>query len=131
MAILSKGIKLKAGEAEISGLISIPDMGGDPEQVDVTTLADASKKYIAGLVDYGSLDFEFNYESGAAGNYAVLGEKEDAETEWTVELPDGAKFVFTGTCKRKLNAAAVNEAIKFTLTIYLASEIEFTEAAGA
>ena len=49
--ILSKDVKLssKAGAAsqyaELPLLMEVPEMGGTPEKVDVTTLADASRKY--------------------------------------------------------------------------------------
>ena len=52
MELLSKGTKLqyadtKAGTFKtLYGLQSTPDMGGDPEKVDVTNLADGAKRYI-------------------------------------------------------------------------------------
>ena len=67
--ILSKDIKLssKAGAesqfAELPLLMEVPEMGGTPEKVDVTTLADASRKYIDGIKDYGDLAFKFLYEN--------------------------------------------------------------------
>ena len=62
MELLSKGTKLqyadtKAGTYKtLYGLQSTPDMGGDPEKVDVTNLADGAKRYIPGVKDYGDLD---------------------------------------------------------------------------
>ena len=41
-------LSMKSGSesafAEIEGLQAVPEIGGDPEQVDVTTLKDANKK---------------------------------------------------------------------------------------
>lgn len=71
MAILTKGIKLSykatsgAGDyTDLTNLMEIPEIGnGEKEKVDVTTLADANKKYIAGLGDSGqSLAFKFLYD---------------------------------------------------------------------
>lgn len=67
MELLSKGTKLqyadtKAGTYKtLYGLQTTPDMGGDPEKVDVTNLADGAKRYIPGVKDYGDLDFTFFY----------------------------------------------------------------------
>lgn len=67
MELLSKGTKLQYADTKtgtfktLYGLQSTPDMGGDPEKVDVTNLADGSKRYIPGVKDYGDLDFTFFY----------------------------------------------------------------------
>ena len=61
MAILSKGIKLSYSSTgtesytDLTDLLEIPSLGGSIDKVDVTTLADASKKYINGIKDYGDL----------------------------------------------------------------------------
>lgn len=67
MAHLSAGTFLMKGKkasdsAEITyeklmDITDTPDLGNAPEQVDVTTLSDWMKKYIAGLVDVSQLEF--------------------------------------------------------------------------
>ena len=44
--------------ADIPNLTEVPEIGGSPEKVDVTTLADNAKRYINGIKDYGDLDFK-------------------------------------------------------------------------
>ena len=63
--IITAGTKLYMNEEELSGMLSTPDLSeGEPEKIEVTTLADSSKRYINGLRDLGDgLEFEFNYES--------------------------------------------------------------------
>ena len=69
MAVISKGITLsyKVGEAEfivLTNLQEIPDLGGEVEAIEITTLADAAHTYTDGLKNYGdSLAFKFLYES--------------------------------------------------------------------
>ena len=70
MAVISKGIKLsyKNGEAaefvELTNLQEIPELGGDVEAIEITTLADAAHKYTDGIKNYGdSLAFKFLYEA--------------------------------------------------------------------
>lgn len=132
--ILSKDIKLssKAGSesqfVELPLLMEVPEMGGTPEKVDVTTLADASKKYIDGIKDYGDLAFKFLYENTEGSAFRTLRGYEDAGTvaEYKVELPDGTGFAFSGQVSVKLDSAAVNAALTFTATISLNSDMVVT-----
>lgn len=69
MAVISKGIKLsyKAGSestyTDLTNLQEIPDLGGESEAIEITTLADAAHMYTDGLLNYGdSLGFKFLYE---------------------------------------------------------------------
>lgn len=40
---------------------SFPDLGGEPERVDVTTLSDGVRKYVQGVQDLSSFSFNANY----------------------------------------------------------------------
>lgn len=132
--ILSKDTKLsaKAGSesqfVELPLLMEVPEIGGTPEKVDVTTLADASKKYIDGVKDYGDLAFKFLYENTQGSAFRTLRGYEDAGTvaEYKVELPDGTGFAFSGQVSVKLDSAAVNAALTFTATISLNSDMVVT-----
>ena len=128
--ILSKDTKLssKAGAAsqfaELPLLMEVPEMGGTPEKVDVTTLADASRKYIDGVKDYGDLAFKFLYENTEGSAYRILRGYEEAGTVADYkELPDGTGFAFSGQVSTKIDSAAVNAALTFTATISLNSDM--------
>ena len=60
-----------AGEASFSKLIDVtnyPDMGGDPEKIDVTTLSHTRRHNIDGIEDVGDgLDFDAFYEIISSG----------------------------------------------------------------
>ena len=67
--VLSKGIKLgyKNGEGStytnLTNLQEIPDLGGESEAIEITTLADEAHMYMNGILNYGdSLGFKFLYE---------------------------------------------------------------------
>ena len=112
--VLSKGIKLFHGDTELTNLQEIPDLGGEAESVEVTTLADKAHMYINGLLNYGdSLAFKFLYDKTQFTTLNAL----DDEEEWKVELPDGATCSFSGACSVKLDGAGVNAAITYTLSI--------------
>ena len=125
----SIGIKLNVGTVtDVSGLTDIPDMGATPEKLDVTTLADEYRQYINGVRDFGDLEFNFIYESGADGNYAQLAAIEAAGevVECSVEFPDGAKFNFSGEIALRILGVGVNAVITFAMSVALASDIEYT-----
>lgn len=125
----SLGIQLDVGSVKnISGLTDIPDMGATPEKLDVTTLADASRQYIEGIKDYGDLEFNFIYESGADGNYAKLNAL-DGDQECVVTFPDGSKFTFTGEVSLRILGVGVNAVITFAMSVALSSDIVYTAGA--
>lgn len=120
MATISKGIKLYKDEAVLTNLQEIPDLGGDSEAIEVTTLADAAHMYTDGIKSYGdSLAFKFLYEKTQFTELA--GTKESAN--WKVELPDGATCTFSGTCSVKLDGVGVNAALTYTLSVKPNSEM--------
>jgi hypothetical protein len=112
--LLSKGIKLFLDEQELLDLQEIPDLGGEAESVEVTTLADEAHMYINGILNYGdSLAFKFIY---VKEQFATLNALE-GDQNWKVELPDGATCTFKGACSVKLDGAGVNAALTYTLSV--------------
>lgn len=120
MAVISKGIKLYMGEIELKDLQEIPELGGDAEAIEITTLADSAHMYTDGILNYGdSLAFKFLY---AKEQFTTLAAVEESET-WKVELPDGSTCTFGGTCSVKLDGVGVNAALTYTLSIKPNSEM--------
>lgn len=110
----------------LAGLKEIPEIGGDAEKVDVTTLADTAKQYEYGVTDYGDLEFKFKYSnSSATDSYRVLRGLAAAKTKTDFELTlkDGTKFHWSAIPNVKLGGGGVNGAIDFTLAMALQSEI--------
>ncbi len=115
MATISKDIKLYKGEVELTNLMEIPELGGDTEAIEITTLADAAHTYTDGIKNYGdSLAFKFLYE---AAQFQELNSAAGEQSEWKVELPDGVTCTFGGTCSVKLDGVGVNAALTYTLGI--------------
>ena len=126
MAVISKGITLlyKAGSGaefiELTNLQEIPELGGDAEAIEITTLADAAHMYTDGIKSYGdSLGFVFLYEKEQFTALNAL----SGSVEWKVELPDGATCSFGGSCSVKLAGVGVNAALTYTLAIKPNSEM--------
>ncbi len=142
MELLSLGTKLQYCETAdgtfqtLYGLQKTPEMGGEPEKVQVTNLANKNHRYIRGVKDLGDLDFEFFYnddkdnpdvtEDDVAASYSVLRalDKAGTLTHFKLIYPDGTGFAFSGTVTVKRSAAEVNQALQFTLRIMCQSELE-------
>ncbi len=119
MAVISKGITLsyQVGQGEIvdlSNLMEIPELGGEVEAIEVTTLADEAHKYTDGLINYGdSLAFKFLYETE---QFEML-QGVTAGAKWIVTLPDGAECSFDGNCSVQLDGVGVGAALTYTLNV--------------
>lgn len=112
--IASIGIKLFYGETELTNLLSIPELGGDTEALEITTLADTAHVYTDGLKNYGdSLAFQFLYE---ATQFSALNALTDSQN-WKVQLPGGETCTFSGTCSVKLDGVGVNAVLTYTLSV--------------
>ncbi len=126
MAVISKGITLgykKGNGAEytkLTNLQEIPELGGDVEAIEVTTLADSAHMYVDGIKNYGdSLAFKFLYEDSQFTTLNGITES----CSWQVELPEGSTCTFNGTCSVKLDSVGVNAALTYTLNIKPNSEM--------
>ena len=126
MAVISKGITLSykannTGEfVELTNLQEIPELGGDSEAIEITTLADAAHMYTDGIKNYGdSLAFVFLYETA---QFETLNNLEGV-SGWEVALPDGTTCSFTGTSSVKLAGVGVNAALTYTLSVKPNSEM--------
>lgn len=118
MAVISKGITLsyKSGEefVALTNLQEIPDLGGDTEAIEITTLADGAHIYTDGLKNYGdSLGFKFLYEKEQFSTLNAL----SGANEWKVALPDGETCSFSGTSSVKLDGAGIASALTYTLSV--------------
>ena len=122
--ILSKGITLsyKVADAfvELTNLQEIPELGGEAEAIEITTLADPAHMYMDGILNYGdSLAFKFLYETAQFNTLQGL----DGSVEWKVTLPDETTCAFSGGASVKLDGIGVNAALTYTLAIKPDSEM--------
>ena len=126
MAVISKGITLsyKIGEAPeytlLKDLQEIPDLGGEAEALEITTLDDAAHMYTDGILNYGdNLPFKFLYVKDQFDTLVAL----EGSIGWQVKLPDNTTCSFTGTSSVKLDAVGVNAPLTYTVAIKPDSEM--------
>jgi hypothetical protein len=136
--MLANGITLglkKSGDTSytiLTGLKEVPDLGADPEKVENTTLADKIKINELGIGDPGDLAYKFKYVNDSATcSYRVLRALADSKATVSFEetFPDGTKFQFNAQCSVKVSGGGVNDAIEFTLTVGLQSDITVVDPA--
>lgn len=113
-----------------------PDLGGEPELLETTTLSDNMQTYIPGIQSLDGLTFTANYD---LDSYKKLKEKEDVEADYAVWLggteaagavtPTGAegKFAFKGKLSVFLAGGGVNEVRNMTITIAPSTVISLDE----
>ena len=129
--ILTKNTNLSYKQGELwielgADLQEFPDLGAAAEQVEVTTLADANRRYINGIKDFGTLDFTFLYDGASEDSaFKKLHALEVAgnPVDFKVALPDGITVTFSGFVSVTIAGGAVNDAMTFTLSINLNSDL--------
>ena len=131
MAINTYGIELHWGTsaeavAKVVDIKDFPDLIGDPEMLETTTLSDAQVTNIPGIKSSDMLTFTCNYTS--ADFAAVNG---DANTVLFYELSfaDGSKFTWQGQHTCGLPGKGVNEVVEFTINIAASTPVTFSAGA--
>ena len=111
-----------------------PDIGGDPEMLETTTLSDKMQTFILGIQSNEGLSFTANYTKtdfntlkgleGQDNDYAIwFGASESGGSV----TPDGSngKFSFKGELSVHVNGGGVNEVVEMTVTIAPTTVITF------
>ena len=105
---------------ELIGITKYPKIGGEPEQIEVTTLRDVKKRYINGLEDTQKLEFGANYTKE---NYSKLnaivaaGGMETYCLCFGDELGTDGRFEWSGRMSLYLSEGESNAARGMTFTI--------------
>lgn len=128
--MLANKSTLKLGADVLAGLMEIPEIGGEPEKVDVTCLTDSVKQYENGIGDAGEMAFTFKYDNSASTTaYRKLRKLQESDTagQFTLTFADGTSFEFTAKVNIKISGGGINSAVTFTCTMVLQSDIEVTD----
>lgn len=127
MAINTFGVSLKWGESAeaVSKVVDIkdfPDMIGDPEMLETTTLSDAQVTNIPGIKSSDTLSFTCNYTKA---DFTAVNADAEKPLYYTLEFSDGSKFSWQGQHTCGLPGKGVNEVIEFTINIAASTPVEF------
>ena len=130
MAINTYGVSLKWGEsaeavAKVVDIKDFPDMIGDPEMLETTTLSDAQVTNIPGIKSSDILTFTCNYTKA---DFTAVNADAEKPLYYTLEFSDGSQFAWQGQHTCGLPGKGVNEVIEFTINIAASSPVEFVTA---
>lgn len=112
-----------------------PDLGGEPEMLETTTLSDNMQTYIAGIQSMDGLSFSANYDMAEYQKLKALEGKKESYAVWfggtessDVVTPDGSngKFAFDGELSVYPVGGGVNEVVGMNITIAPSSPIKFS-----
>lgn len=117
----------------LPGLKSLPELGAEPTMVDNTCLTDTMIVNEMGIGDPGTLEYVFKFvNSSTTDSYRVLKAlSSDTTYYWTQEMADGTKFKFGAQPSVRVGGGGVNEAIEFTLSLAIQTDITVTNPASA
>lgn len=116
---------------------SYPDLGGEPEQLDTTTLSDNMTTSIAGIQSLESMQFDANYDKAKYAELKALEGKEEDYAVWYGGTGEGesltptgedGKFSFKGQLSVFVAGAGVNAVRDMRITILPSTVITFEEA---
>lgn len=131
--------KAAAAEAytKLIDIKKFPDLGGEPEMLETTTLSDKMQTYIAGIQSLEGLSFLSNYDKADYAKLKALEGKKEQYAVWFggteaggVVTPDGSngKFSFDGELSVYPVGGGVNEVVDMNITIAPSTVITFAEA---
>jgi hypothetical protein len=124
MAISTYQIALKynSGTSEtpvwtdVCDIKDFPDLGGAPDMLETTTLANSAKTYIAGIKDQQALEFTANYDEDDMDAIALLTGTKKFQL-WFGANGASGKFAFSGTISAYVAGAGVNEVVDMKIII--------------
>ena len=134
-AYLMQGTGATPTWAKLIDIKDFPDLGGEPEMLETTTLSDGAQTYIAGIQSVDALSFTANY---TATDFSTLKALEGTKTKFAiwfgattagnVNTPDGSngKFSFEGELSVYVTGGGVNEVVEMTITIAPSTVITFS-----
>ena len=128
---------MKKTDSAYGKLIDIkefPDIGGDPELLETTTLSDKMQTFILGIQANEGLSFTANYTKADFETLQALEGTEQDYAIWFggtesggVLTPDGnnGKFSFKGELSVHVTGGSVNEVVEMGITIAPTTVISF------
>ena len=131
MAILSNKAYLMrkanggSGFTKLCDITSIPDLGGAPDQIDVTTLSDLQTRNINGIQSVSALEFGAWYDKDTYSALQTIATADQAKTQsqldtyqvWFGESGVHGKFEWQGKLSVYVGSVESNAAVPMTITI--------------
>ena len=130
MALSTLGVTLKMGESadaleKVVDIKDFPDLIGEPNMLETTTLSDEAVTNIPGIRSSDMLTFTCNYTKA---DFTAVNEKANTALYYSLEFSDGSKFTWQGQHTCGVPGKGVDEVIEFTINIAASTAVEFAAA---
>lgn len=115
-----------SGFTKLCDITSVPDLGGAPEQIDITTLSDRKQKNMNGIQSVSSHEFGAWYDNDVYDELQAIMEADYDKTSesqldtyqvWIGDNGIGGKFEWQGKLSVYVGSYESNAAIPMTITI--------------
>lgn len=128
MAISTYGVTLKWGAsaeaaAKVVDIKDFPDLMGEPNLLETTTLSDPAVTNIPGIKSSDLMAFTCNYTSA---DFAAVNDDANTALYYVLEFSDGSKFSWQGQHTCGLPGKGVDEVIEFTINVVPSTAVEFS-----
>ena len=128
MAISTYGVTLKWGEtaeeaAKVVDIKDFPNLWGDPNLLETTTLSDGMQTHIPGIKKSELMSFTCNYTSA---DFELVDTDSGKELYYVLEFSDGSQFSWQGQHECGVPGKGVDEVIEFRINVVPSSVIIFT-----
>lgn len=120
-------LKWGADASSVEKVVDIkefPDLIGEPNMLETTTLSDGAQTYIPGIKAMDSMQFLFNYTKE---DFAKVKADEGKPLHYELSFSDGSKFTWQGSHTATLPGKGVDEVVEAGITIAPSTEISFSE----
>jgi hypothetical protein len=113
-----------------------PDLGGEPEMLETTTLSDSMQTFIEGIQSSDALEFNTNYDLETYKTISAMKGKESEFAVWfggteaggtLTPTGDDGKFEFKGYISIRVVGTGVNEVREATISIAPSTPITLGE----
>ena len=126
MAISTYLATLKWGDsaatvAKVIDIKEFPDLMGEPNMLETTTMSDAAQTFIPGIKQMDSMAFTYNYTKA---DFEAVKQDEGKQLFYELEFSDGSAFVWQGSHTATLPGKGVDEVIEAGVVIAPSSSVE-------
>ena len=122
-------LKWGASASNVEKVIDIkefPDLIGEPNMLETTTMSDGAQTYIPGIRSMDSLSFTYNYTKA---DFAKVKADEGKALFYELSFSDGSKFSWQGSHTATMPGKGVDEVVEAGITIAPSTEVVFSEGA--
>lgn len=107
--------------AKVVDIKDFPDLMGEPNMLETTTLSDAAQTFIPGIKSMDVMAFTYNYTKA---DFEKVKQDEGKPLFYELEFSDGSAFVWQGSHTATIPGKGVDEVIEAGISIAPSTSVE-------